>query len=272
MNARRGAVLVTTALALAACRVGETRNEVVQTIAPTESATRTCASAFVPPDLSTLTPCGDGKGHCYDVAKQPIDPAQLTACAAPGQVCVPDKVLLANGTKLKPCLFMGGPLKGACASLLLSELNQHASEVTQDVCDADERCTPCDDPRTNENTGTCDATGVHAKDCTGGAGADDELCCHGAGVCMNNDAVPADSRGDLDRDSCSNSSQVCAPTAMSDGTPTKCSLLGLDGICLDTCFAQILAGTSPVTQSSCGPTEVCLPCVIGKGKGMPGCD
>ena len=167
---------------------------------------------------------------------------------------------------------MGGTLPGACTSLLLKQLAAHADQVTQDVCDADERCAPCADPRTGESTGTCDATGVHTGACSGGAGSVGENCCHASGVCMDREAVPADSRDDMQTDSCSKAGQVCAPLSLSDGVPVTCDVVGLEGVCLDVCFAEQLRGTTALTRSSCGPTELCLPCVLGRSKGMPGCD
>lgn len=263
-------------LLLGACAIGESTHETVTVATPAVPETRTCDSPFVVPDLDALEPCGDGLGHCYDATKTAISTKDVTrdvpACTKAGEICVPDKVLLAGGKKLKSCQFLGGKLPGACASLLLSELAMHKDEVTQEGCDADERCTPCDDPRTGESTGTCDPAGVHERACVGGEGAAGESCCHASGVCMDRDAVPADSRDDMSRDTCSGSGQVCAPLAMSDGVPTKCSLLGVDGVCIDVCFASMLRGVQRPARAGCGPTELCLPCFLGQSRGMPGCD
>jgi hypothetical protein len=266
-----GALLLVTTIA--ACHIGENTSETVTVAAPTSPETRTCDSPFVAVDLDTLTPCGNAlaKGHCYEQAKTSFSIGDVPDCDDPGMICVPDKILTANGAKMKSCKFLGGNLDGACSSLLQTELAAHKDEVTQEGCDADERCTPCNDPRTGENDGTCDPSGVHTQACIGGKGADDEMCCHAAGVCMDRDAVPADSRDSMNRDSCSKSNQVCAPTAMSDGVPHKCSLLGVSGVCLDVCFATMLQGVQRPGRADCGPTEVCLPCFIGKSQGMPGC-
>lgn len=257
---------------IVACAIGENTHETVIVATPTVPETRTCDSPFVVPDLGALEPCGGGLGHCYDATKTAISARDVPACPTAGEICVPDKVLLAGGRKLVRCQFLGGRLEGACASLLLSELNAHRDQVTQESCDADERCTPCDDPRTGENTGTCDPAGVHEKACVGGEGAAGETCCHASGVCMDREAVPADSRDDMERDSCSRKDQVCAPLSMSDGAPVKCSILGIDGVCIDVCFASMLQGIQRPARAECGPTELCLPCVIGKSRGMPGCD
>lgn len=269
---KRAAVVGALIGGLVACHVGENTHETVVVATPTVPETKTCDSPFVTPDLDALTACGDGKGHCYPAAKTAYADKDLPACATAGEICVPDKVLRAGGATPKSCQFLGGKLEGACASLLLIELNAHKDQVTQEGCDADERCTPCDDPRTGEDTGTCGPSGVHAEACAGGSGAAGESCCHAAGVCMDREAVPADARDDMDRDSCAQKNQVCAPLSMSDGVPTKCSLLGVSGVCIDVCFASVLQGVQRTARADCGPTELCLPCIIGKGKGMPGCD
>jgi hypothetical protein len=272
-NESRLALVALVCSLIAACAIGENTHETVVVATPTVPETRTCDSPFVVVDLDTLEPCGNGMGHCYDASKTSIHSQDVPACKKAGEICVPDKTLLAGGKKPKSCQFLGGKLKGACSSLLLAELAKHKDEVTQENCDADERCTPCDDPRTGENTGTCDPDGVHEKACVGGPeGQAGETCCHASGVCMDREAVPADSRDDLDRDSCSKSNQLCAPLAMSDGVPQKCSLLGVDGVCIDVCFASMLKGVQRPARGECAPTEICLPCVIGKSQGMPGCD
>jgi hypothetical protein len=34
----------------------------------------------------------------------------------------------------------------------------------------------------------------------------------------------------------------------------------------------MLKGVQRPARGECAPTEICLPCVIGKSQGMPGCD
>jgi hypothetical protein len=88
---------------------------------------------------------------------------------------------------------------------------------------------------------------------------------------MNREAAPADSRDDLARDTCPET-KLCAPRAMVEGTPVKCSVTGVSGVCLDLCFATMLGPVGKAMRGGCGPTEVCLPCAVGKSRGMPGCD
>ncbi len=254
-------------LALAACRIGEAEHETITYAARQAAETRSCSSAFVAPDLATLEPCGDGRGHCWPKEKTPIP--NLPACEG-DDVCVPDAVLTANGGKLKACTFLDGK-PGACTSLLVQAIAAHATQLQPDVCDAaTERCAPCVNPIDETDTHLCEAMGVHADACTSGEGARQASCCHGSGVCIDPDAAPEDQRGDLRRDICP-ATRVCAPAALVDGNPTRCHAFGDKGVCVDVCFAAQLAPATPVMRSVCGPTEVCVPCVLGASRGMPGC-
>lgn len=262
----RGAVLFA---GLAACRIGEADHETVVYAARAATETRACSTPFVAPDLATLAPCGGARGHCWPTDKTPI--ASLAPCDGDGhEVCVPDKLLAANGTRLKACTFFLGNKPGACTSTLVPDVGAHADQLKQDVCDADERCAPCVNPIDGTDTHLCEPTGVHAGACTSGAGERQASCCHGSGACIDPEAAPPDQRGDLQRDICP-ADKVCAPAALVDGNPTRCHAFGDKGVCVDVCFAAQLAPAAPVIRSVCGPTEVCIPCVVGAGKGMPGC-
>lgn len=269
------AAAVALSVASVACHVGEVTDITETYEAETSQATIVCKSPFVKPDLSTLKACGSdaiGHGHCYDKTKGEFDPTQLTApgCAA-NELCVPDKVLESNGTPLKSCKSIGGS-PGACTSLLQQELNANKGFVPQDVCDADERCGPCIDPRTNKDSGACLPQGAHQDACTGGAGDKIELCCHGVGTCVGKSAVPADDVSSLGQDTCSKDTLLCAPSSLVNGeAPKKCDVLGLSGVCLDVCFNSMLGGLKAV-RGSCNPEEVCIPCAVGKGQGLPGCE
>jgi hypothetical protein len=235
----------------------------------TGSAEQTCSGGFTKPDLSTLTACGDGKAHCYDASK--VAMGGLATCDD-GKVCVPDKVLEANGGKLQSCNFYINNTPGVCMNIAVPQVDQNKSVLHQEGCDPDERCIPCIRPDTKADTHVCDPQGVHADACTAAAAEPKAApCCHGSGVCIDSDAAPAGSRDQLHRDACAGD-KLCAPAAMVSGTPQKCSALGIDGVCLDLCFASMLEGTGNVIRGDCHATEVCMPCAIGKSQGMPGCD
>jgi hypothetical protein len=274
---RHTLVLVTVALpvTLVACTIGETRYETVHVPALLTSKTLTCDSPIVTPDLSTLKACGDGKGHCYDKAKVPMPDTELDACDGdPGKLCVPDLLLKTGPGKLQSCTFWLGNKPGACMSTLVKDVKANLAQLKQDVCtDPDTRCVPCISPLDGSDTHACDeGVGVHQADCVGGSAASNaKTCCHGMGLCTDKSSIPPDSQDHMDRETCP-ADKVCAPAAMVQNKPVKCDVLGMGGVCLDLCFASMFQATTQVTRSSCGPTEVCMPCLLGKSQGMPGCD
>jgi hypothetical protein len=270
MSAWARLILPCSVASVVACSIGETTYETVELPVRARRETRTCDSPFARPDIATLAPCGEGKGHCFDRTKVPVADTELPDCGAK-EVCVPDAILRAGGEKLRSCTFFIGGKPGACVSMLLADIGAHANELKQDVCADDERCAPCVNPVDGTDTHLCDPIGVHEGACVGGTEADQtESCCHGMGVCMNEDSVPEDSREDMVRETCP-SAKVCAPAAMVNGAPVPCDILGAPGVCLDLCFAAMLRGTKAMIRAGCGPTEICMPCAIGAGQGMPGC-
>jgi hypothetical protein len=273
MQLTRAALVAAGAALLApACTIGEDTYESVTVTAALRAQARTCDSPFTGVDLSTAKACGDGRGHCWDGTRVLVTDLPTTGCDG-GQVCVPDAILSARGAPLRACTFFVGGKPGVCMSRLVQAVETNAGVLQKDVCDESERCVPCVDPRDGSDTHACDPTGVHTEACVGGANqAAERLCCHGAGACMREDGVPEDQRGSLPRETCGGG-QVCAPRSLSSGRPIKCNTLGIaDGVCLDICFAATLRSVQKLTRSGCGVTEVCIPCLVGKGQGMPGCE
>jgi hypothetical protein len=267
------ALVASSSISAVACTIGETRHETLILPMLVKTETRTCESPFVKADLGKLKACGDGKakGHCYDKAKVPIPDSQLAACEG-DDVCVPDKLLLANGKEAKACKFFMEDKPGRCVSLLVKDIDENKNIMRPDVCDPDERCAPCINPLTGKDTGLCgNGTGVHESSCIGGTDDDIKSCCHRMGVCMTEEGAPPDNRDDMSRDACP-AKHLCVPASMVTGKPVKCDVLGFSGVCLDLCFAEMLKSTVQITRSSCGPTEVCMPCALGKSQGMVGCD
>ena len=266
MLARRAVTAIVAAGAVA-CAIGETRHETVTEPAPLTSATQSCDGAFAHVDVQTLTPCQDGKGHCYDGAK--VGLTGLPPCSG-SDVCVPDKVLTADGQKLKACTFFIVGKPGACLSTLVSDVAAHQDQLQKDVCADDERCVPCVDPTNGHDTHVCEATGVYEKACAKGTSAAPRACCHGAGTCLNKDAVPEDQQSSLSPDGCPRQ-ELCAPASLVSGKPVACHAVGLSGVCIDVCFAGLLQAAGTLLRGDCQASEVCLPCAVGASEGVPGC-
>jgi hypothetical protein len=265
-------VTVTMAVASIAPACFETRYETQHFPVRKKTEAVTCDSPFVKPDLAKLKPCHGG-GHCYDKNKQPIPASELFPCDG-DEVCVPDKLLVAAGEKLRTCRFFLGDKPGACMSTLIKRVGDVKDQLQQDSCDADERCSPCINPLDGKETFACsNYWGVHEADCKGGGPSDEgpPACCHGMGVCMTEASAPPDAKAEMKRDACPER-YLCVPASMADGNPVKCDVLGLSGVCIDTCFAAMFAGTSHFTRANCQPTEICMPCAIGASRGLLGCD
>lgn len=253
------------------------------------AAGATCsANDFVKADLSTLTACGDGKGHCF--AKDKVSLASmLTACPNAAEVCVPDEILEANGQPLKACTSIIGPGGCVTASLIPEIEKQGGSALKPDVCGASQLCVPCTDPtHGNAPTPFCQPIGVHQSSCSaaqpgggpdGGAAAPpSQPCCTTSGksngVCIAETAVPEAQRSQTKQDVCT-SGNKCVPAAFVAGKPVTCSsgLLGA-GVCMDTCFNEMMklaSGIGILGNEGCGTTEVCVPCGLVSGQGVPGC-
>lgn len=255
--------------------------------ASTSGGAATCGTDdFIEPDLAKLTPCGDGKGHCFDATRAPIA-EQLTPCPTPGEVCVPDEILEAGGEALKSCASIIGP--GACvtATLIPEVIERSQGMLKPDVCEPDQLCLPCNDP-TNGNAPTpfCQPIGVHENACAsapaagdgGAAPAGNAPCCtangKSNGVCLAATAIPEAQRDKAKQDTCAPTDK-CVPGAFVANAPVKCGggLLG-DGVCMDRCFSGMmgLAGDVGLLKTEgCGETEVCVPCRFTKGQNVPGC-
>ena len=127
---------------------------------------------FTAPDVSKLTACGGGKGHCFAKEKTP-HADMLGACPDANEVCVPDEVLAAGGGRLKQCKSIIGD--GACITMSLippMEADARAmSLLKQDVCDPGQTCVPCINPEDNgAPTPFCQPIGVYGE-CSGGGTA-----------------------------------------------------------------------------------------------------
>lgn len=277
---RGPAWLTATALAVAsvACTVGETRYEKLYLPVrdePTEGPAVCATDDWVQPDLTRLTVCGQGKGHCYGAKKSALGGGfAKDTCKADGEVCYPDAVLAAGGKKLKKCAAIIGNGGGCIVLDLVPEMRERGKGLLkQDACDDGEVCAPCINPEAdNASTTFCEPQGVHDRDCRGGPATEaTEVCCHGMGSCLSRDGVPADARDDLTGQECSEN-KLCAPAAMVSNKPVKCEVAGFDGVCMDTCFAEVLQGAEGLLRASCQVTERCIPCAVAAGRGMPGCE
>ncbi len=235
-----------------------------------------CDSKTVAPDLGTLQPCGAGQGHCYAKNKVPIGGVLPEADCAAEEVCVPDKILSANGSKLAACDSLIGA--GACVSTLIPEIDKTKASLGQKTCDAGEACVPCVDPtHGNAPTPFCleQGIGVHEEPCaeSNGVQIKAQACCLSkkgkpVGTCIEPSGVPEAQRDHVRQDMCK-PGLSCVPEALTRGEFTKCSA-GYSGVCVDECFVG-MTNSAMLLKAGCDDGEVCVPCLFGKGQGLPGC-
>jgi hypothetical protein len=247
---------------------------------------------FAKPDLSKLTACGDGHGHCYDKNKTP-GADQLVACPDPSQVCVYDAVLEAAGGKLKSCTSIINTPGGCFDKSFMPIIDaMGGAALKPDVCASNEVCIPCADPGSGKSSGFCDPQGVHENACgatpapSGDGGTTPPppplpACCTtkgvSNGVCLDASKIPSSQQSQAPQDSCASGTK-CVPKALVQGMPVKCDggLLG-KGICMDQCFNEFLGLAGDIgilSTKGCGSTEVCAPCsfISGNGITVPGCE
>jgi hypothetical protein len=271
---RRTLTLAFVTVAVAACSIGEMTMETVTYQAQTRSSgAKKCEPPFAKPKLSELKECMNGAGHCVEKSKIPSTDG-LEECDDE-KVCVANEVIAAAGAKLKACTFkMTKEQPGVCIGLAIPEIVKFKDALKPEECKPDQRCVPCIDLRDGSDNPLCDdAIGVYEKPCTGGGGKGKaaESCCHMAGTCMVEEGLPPDQKENLNRDTCSDG-KLCVPASQASGNPVKCEVLGADGVCIDYCFASMLKGAGKTFRAGCGPTEICMPCLLGKSQGMLGCD
>jgi hypothetical protein len=209
-------------------------------------------------DTSSFTAedCGSGM-LCVDASLVPPDEAKMLKSCAKGK-CAPKKSVERGGNYVpKTCRSLGNS-EGRCLNVAIPDVAAQLSLLPPStVCDKDEACAPCFDPRTGADSGAC-----HSAPCDAPKEPKKVFakCCGGRGQC-----VPTSSAGSsadmLSKDSCSGDTPLCAPNELSGAvTPTKCtSAFGLlEGICVSKCtIDSVLAG---FVQGSCPDTDMCAPC------------
>lgn len=259
----------------------------------------TCDRKFITLDPSTLTPCENGQGHCYDKNKTPRV-GTLPECN-PAQWCVPNNVFAAGGQPLPLC--DSGYGDGACVSPLVEEVADGASSLSHDGCDADTYCVPCVHPETRVFNPACGAIGVYDVACNGlvDDGGPPQIvvdagpvelssCCvyeyskyggqdYDAGKCVPNDALSDSQKAaNFPQNTC-HDNFTCAPKILVDGgNLTAChwdeGFFGDDGpgLCVDACFIppENYEDLDSIYDGGCGGTEYCVPC-YKLPQGTPGC-
>ena len=228
-------------------------------------------------DPSALPACACAGTRCMPAGRVPAGQrARLASCA--GGYCVPEPYIRsANNYVPRRCTAFGG-LVGGCVSRCVPMVAAQADVLSRDVCDAGELCAPCYDPQDNNApTGACEVPpncgdgGFPPRPpplrCphTGPAVLDPARLppCQCAGTrCMPASRVPSAQRGMLAV--CPGG--YCVPDefirAANNYVAPTCRPFGSmgEGRCLSRCVPMVAAQASMLSPSTCGPTQLCVPC------------
>jgi hypothetical protein len=221
-------------------------------------------------DPTSLEPCPTtvcgGGAHCVPSSLIPADFLSFLGDCAPDNKCVPDEFIKTNGNFIPPtCTSIAGA-EGRCLSECLPQLAAQGDFLPVDVCAEFQRCAPCYDPVTGEETGACTLS------CDPGpVGQPVTLpdCCGGLGTCVPGSLVPPAQVPFLPQDSCPQDANMflCAPDVFvidPNYVPETCEteipiVGGEPGVCLPQCLLDGIQG-QVLGQSSCDDNWKCIPC------------
>jgi len=229
-------------------------------------------------DVTTFPSCGDG-ARCVPGNLVPQS-AQAMLAKCDSGFCAPEKQIAAGGQYLpKTCKSVAGG-EGRCTNVVIPAVAAQKTSLPQDVCDANERCTPCFDPLSGKETGACSTVSCDSPKQPKVTFAG---CCHKSGTdqgkCVPTASVPASEADHLSTDSCVKGQELCAPAENLDPAfkPTQCQgssfFLGdYTGVCVSDCIDLGFLGSISTSQGSCPNDHTCAPCEqFGSPTGAPGC-
>jgi hypothetical protein len=230
-------------------------------------------------DPSGLDPCEPacGGAHCVPAVLVPPDQqSQLAPCTTGSSegFCTPDFFIETGGNFIPPtCVSVAGA-EGRCLSECLPQVADQAVVLPRSSCAEGEKCVPCFDPQTQEETGACNVScdpgamepavmiecpweGPPVIDPAGLPDCDP--ACAGA-HCLPAAYVPVDQQALLA--TCPGG--FCTPDPLIAGggesVPASCaSVAGAEGRCLSACLPDI-AAQPLLPQSTCASGERCAPC------------
>jgi hypothetical protein len=229
-------------------------------------------------DVKTFPSCGDG-ARCVPTTLVPATSAgQLAKCDQ--GLCAPEKSIAAGGQYLpKTCKSLAGA-EGRCLNVVIPAVASQKATLPQDVCDANERCTPCFSPADGKDTGACKSVSCDAPK---QPAVTFKGCCEDDGVmfgkCVPKSMVPASSQDKLDDEGCVQGAELCAPKENLDPTfkPQTCTANNFfagpySGVCVSDCIDFSFIEAIGTSKGNCQDHFTCVPCERdGQPTGAPGC-
>lgn len=230
-------------------------------------------------DPKTFPSCGDG-ARCVPENLVPAGSAgQLKRCD--GGLCAPEKSIAAGGQYLpKTCKSIANA-EGRCLNVNIPAVEAQKASLPQDICDSNERCTPCFNPLDGSETGACKTVSCDApkqpavrfKECCKGKGT--------GGKCVPKEMVPASQRDKLeDKDkACEKGAELCVPNENLDPSHNAPPCIAdnffmgqYTGVCISDCIDLNFLESLGTSRGNCNKGFTCVPCERnGKPTGAPGC-
>ena len=212
--------------------------------------------------------CCSGEGRCLPgellSESVPADQVErLGADSCEGEaLCVPER-WLGEGEARSAICRTAGAREGRCLPSCLPEVREQAERLAREDCESHERCVPCFDPLSGEDTGACRA----GKDKPKEKAMPFPQCCAGRGRCLPDallaQSIAEDDRARLAHDACEEDA-LCVPepwiAAASPPAATCRATGGLEGRCLPTCLPDVAAQAESLSRANCGDSELCVPC------------
>jgi hypothetical protein len=246
-----------------------------------ESASRICpGGALKRPAIQqhvveAFRECCDGTAHWIPEHLVPAEfRGMLERDANTKSLCVPDKVAVDPVFTPRKCTSLFGQ-PGACISVCVRDVAKAPLPLPRDICGPNERCAPCIDPRSNQETGSCRLGFLSCEPSEKGPCKDyppalninsyPECCNEGPAHCAPSDLVPEQQKKDLS--SCNSGSDpgFCVPDKFllrgGHYTPKKCkSVGGREGRCLSMCVKSVQKDVASLPRDICEKDERCAPC------------
>ena len=198
--------------------------------------------------------------HCVPAALLPAEQVDLFADCDANNKCVPDLFIETGGDFLLASCRSASDAEGRCLSTCLPSVQAQLALLPQDTCAASERCVPCYDPTSGDETGACSLA------CDPGPQEPPvtlPTCCGGIGSCVPASLVPAEQQSLLGQDTCADPNTLCAPNELLDPSahPDACrSVNDAEGRCLPACLPAVDAMKDLLPQDTCADTHLCVPC------------
>jgi hypothetical protein len=247
----------------------------------------TCPYSGPPIPTDAFAKCRD-TGRCIPEGLIPADQkARLASCPTTDKAagfCVPEKIIQAKGLYLpKACASIGGG-EGRCTSRVFPDIDKQKDALPKDVCDESERCAPCWDPITGNETGACRSVACDAPTPSKPKVVFGECCKESGkarGRCVPSATMPQEGRDGLEIKECKGEEERCVPQEQL--TPgyvnPKCKASAFfggeyDGVCISDCVKKDFLTNLGTSQGNCTTGFFCAPCknpLTGAPTGAPGC-